>query len=91
MLFVFACLLLCLVGCTPKEVTLRVLLEHDYEFIEAFNEQVKIVARQLDRDHENLTVEIEQLPKDLKAREIALERLGTEIMAGKGPDAGTAE
>ena len=78
-------------GCAPKEVTLRVLLEDDYEFLDnewlkPFNEQVKIVARQFDRDHENVKVVIEQLPQDPKAREIMLERLGTEIMAGKGPD-----
>jgi len=78
-------------GCAPKEVTLRVLLEDDYEFqynewLKPFNEQVKIVARQFDRAHENVKVVIEQLPEDKEAREIMLERLGTEIMAGKGPD-----
>ena len=73
-------------GCAPKEVTLRVLLEYDYRDLDAFNEQVRIVARQFDKEHEGLKVEIEQLPKDLKARGIMLERLGTEIMAGKGPD-----
>ena len=78
-------------GCAPKEVTLRILLEDDYEFhynewLKPFNEQVKIVARQFDRAHENVKVVIEQLPQDPKAREIMLERLGTEIMAGKGPD-----
>ena len=82
---------LLLPGCTPKEVTLRVLLEDDYEFqynewLKPFNEQVKIVARQFDSAHENVKVVIEQLPQDPKAREIMLERLGTEIMAGKGPD-----
>lgn len=82
---------LLLPGCAPKEVTLRVLLEDDYEFqynewLKPFNEQVKIVARQFDRAHENVKVVIEQLPQDPKAREIMLERLGTEIMAGKGPD-----
>ena len=88
---VLAYLLPCLVGCAPKEVTLRVLLEDDYEFhykewLKPLNEQIKIVARQFDRAHENVKVVIEQLPKDKEAREIMLERLRTEIMAGKGPD-----
>lgn len=74
-----------------KRVTLRILLEDDYEFLDnewlkPFNEQVKIVARQFDRAHENVKVVIEQLPQDPTARKIMLERLGTEIMAGKGPD-----
>ena len=85
------CLLTCLVGCAPKEVTLRVLLEDDYEFhynewLRPFNEQVKTVASQFDKEHENVKVVIEQLPQDPTARKIMLERLGTEIMAGKGPD-----
>ena len=78
-------------GCAPKEVTLRVLLEDDYEFhynewLRPFNEQVKTVASQFDKEHENVKVVIEQLPQDPTARKIMLERLGTEIMAGKGPD-----
>ena len=44
---------LLLPGCAPKEMTLRVLLEDDYEFhynewLRPFNEQVKTVASQFD-------------------------------------------
>ena len=53
---------------------------------DGMNNQAKQVAEAFEKVHENITVKLEILPTDTEEREIYLQKLRTQIMAGKGPD-----
>ena len=86
---VLAVLLLCslvLSGCKKEEGTLWVLTDVESHKSITTHGQFDIVVEQFQKKHENVTVVVERLPADFDAREVRLQQLRTEIMAGKGPD-----
>ena len=86
---VLAVLCLCLLvlsGCKKEEVTIRVLTEMELTKTTIPNNQFDLLVKQFREKHKDVTVIIERLPKDAESREVRLQQLRTEIMAGKGPD-----
>lgn len=84
-------------GCSKEPPVFRIVMEspsngavvateHHYLSSERFDELVHIAIEQFNTAHEDVKFEIEWLPKKDEAREIRLEQLRVEIMAGKGPD-----
>ncbi len=75
-----------------EAVTLRVLTEAcaarqlpDYRESKVLD-AIRNVARYFESRHKNVTVKIEVLPTEEKARQAALQRYRGEILAGNGPD-----
>ena len=85
------CLLaaLLLIGCTPQhqpdtENTLWVITEQSTS--DGMNYQAKETAETIEAEHPNAVVRIDIIPVDETEREIYLQQLRTQIMAGSGPD-----
>ena len=88
---VFA-LLLCACGTQPTaeepsndKITLWVVTESTNHY--GMNDQAQKLATQFENAHENVTIRLDILPEFGEERDLYLEQLRTEIMAGKGPDA----
>ena len=73
-------------GCKKEEGTIWVLTEADCSKTITTNGQFDIVVEQFQEKYEAVDVIVERMPLDAEAREIRLQQLRTEIMAGKGPD-----
>lgn len=87
----FAVLLLVLLlsGCSDagapsRQDRLWVLTERSNA--DGMNAQAERIARQLEEDHQGLTVELELLPTETAQREKRIKQLQAQIMAGGGPD-----
>lgn len=69
------------------QITLRLLV--DDGFMSPYTAekcQIETLIMSFENSHENVTVEVEVLDDDLEAREIQMQQLRVEIMAGQGPD-----
>ena len=73
-------------GCKKEEDTIWVLTEAESSKTITTNGQFDIVIDQFREKYEDVDVIVERLPLAEEAREIRLQQLRTEIMAGKGPD-----
>ncbi len=61
--------------------------EKELESIEPqFRDQVKEAAKYMEEQTPQVSITIRELPADWEERELEIERLRTQIMAGKGPD-----
>ena len=73
-----------------EHITLRILTEGSANGVNFNTKYIDLLIRQAATDfeikHENVTLEIEQIPLEAESREVALSRLRTEIIAGDGPD-----
>ncbi len=86
-LFLFLAIVWGLAGCgKPEEEpwVLWVVTEKSAE--DGMNEQIGQVIEAFETDHPGLPIQLDILPQDAGERELALKRLRTRIMAGKGPD-----
>ena len=79
-------MLLMLPGCKKEGITIRVLTEMELTKTTIPNNQFELLVEQFREEYEDVAVVIERLPKDTESREVRLQQLRTEIMAGKGPD-----
>ena len=84
-------------GCSKEPPVFRIVMESPsngfvvaaedhYLSSERFDELVHTAIEQFNTAYEDIKFEIEWLPKEGEAREIRLEQLRVEMMAGKGPD-----
>lgn len=86
--------LLVLAGCSNSAgkaddgpITLRLLTDLETVYGNSVaEEQLALLISQFQTEHCNVTIELEELPGDAREREIVLDRLKTEIIAGDGPD-----
>ena len=67
-----------------ESVTLRLLWNDESNVF--MDRLVHKVIREFEREHDNVTIELETLPEDRSSRDIFFKQIRTEIMAGKGPD-----
>ena len=65
-------------------VSLRVVTEKTGSFM--MNDLTEDLIEAYEASHENVVIDLEILPTDPEARDIRVESLRTEIIAGKGPD-----
>ena len=65
-------------------VSLRVVTEKTGAFM--MNDVVQKIAKDYEASHENVVIKVDILPDDAEEREIRLESLRADIMAGNGPD-----
>lgn len=73
----------------PDEpVTLRLVVEEQWQELSAAEVMIGNVIAEYEKDHPNVTIEVEEIPLEANGddREMVLDRLRTEIMAGRGPD-----
>lgn len=77
-------LLTCLSGCGNGKATLTVLI--DGTLREDMRRQIRNHIREYEDTHSGIVFELKVLSTDKAEREAMLERLRTQIMAGKGPD-----
>lgn len=75
-------------GCKEDgPTTLRILVEEsDSKDTVGFRKQVTIRINQFRAQHEDVKIILEELPLDSKSRDIMIQQIRSEIMAGKGPD-----
>lgn len=77
-------LLTCLSGCGNGKATLTVLI--DGTLREDMRRQIRNHIREYEDTHSGIVFDLKVLSTDKAEREAMLERLRTQIMAGKGPD-----
>lgn len=66
------------------EITLWVVTESTGNY--GMNDQAQKLATQFEKAHKNVTIRLDILPESGEERDVYLEKLRTQIMAGKGPD-----
>ena len=77
---------LVLSGCKKETGTLWVLTDTDCSKTVTTNGQLDLVIEAFQEKHKGVEVIVERLPLDEEARQIRMQQLRTEIMAGNGPD-----
>lgn len=71
-------------GCEDGPVTLTVLIDGTTR--EDMRRQIRKMISEYEEAHSDVTLELQILPTDEAEREVKLEQVQTQIMAGKGPD-----
>ena len=74
-----------LVGCTKERQTMRILID-DNSARGSERAMIEAVVAAVEEEYESVNFVIETLPNEEDDRRVVLQRLQTEIMAGKGPD-----
>jgi len=72
---------------SPDQITLRLLVDDSFMTpYTALNAQMNTLIDAFEADNEHVKIEVEMLNEDLEAREIQMQQMRVEIMAGQGPD-----